>query len=224
MAKRRKKTGDGGGGGGEWIVTFSDCMTLLLCFFVMLLSFSSFDEVGYQRVMGHMKTPSKQELSSNQKMPQPSIIKPMQRPQDVTNKGSEVPTSTPPKYVKNPKQYEEVDNQDAYRDRRVFRIPRSDLFWAKGVVVSEAGAKKLKLIVSFLETMSCRVVIAECGGESPERGLLRSSAVMRCMIRQSPGKVVAGLFSVSVGSPDTKGYNDGKPYLEISLLTGKVLR
>ena len=30
-------------GAPEWMVTFSDCMTLLLTFFVLLLSFSSFD-------------------------------------------------------------------------------------------------------------------------------------------------------------------------------------
>ena len=28
----------------EWMVTFSDCMTLLLTFFVLLLTFSSFDD------------------------------------------------------------------------------------------------------------------------------------------------------------------------------------
>ena len=32
------------GGAPEWMVTFSDCMTLLLTFFVLLLSFSSFDK------------------------------------------------------------------------------------------------------------------------------------------------------------------------------------
>ncbi len=31
-------------GAPEWMVTFSDCMTLLLTFFVLMLSFSSFDE------------------------------------------------------------------------------------------------------------------------------------------------------------------------------------
>ena len=33
-------------GAPEWMVTFSDCMTLLLTFFVLLLSFSSFDDKG----------------------------------------------------------------------------------------------------------------------------------------------------------------------------------
>ena len=38
-------------GAPEWMVTFSDCMTLLLTFFVLLLSFSSFSDVSNYRKM-----------------------------------------------------------------------------------------------------------------------------------------------------------------------------
>ena len=38
-------------GAPEWMVTFSDCMTLLLTFFVLLLSFSSFDDESDFRKM-----------------------------------------------------------------------------------------------------------------------------------------------------------------------------
>ena len=37
-------------GAPEWMVTFSDCMTLLLTFFVLLLSFSSFDDSAFSDV------------------------------------------------------------------------------------------------------------------------------------------------------------------------------
>lgn len=43
---RKKKNGEGGGGGeGSWMVTFSDLSTLLLTFFVLLLSMSSMDDL-----------------------------------------------------------------------------------------------------------------------------------------------------------------------------------
>ena len=41
-------------GAPAWMLTFCDCMTLLLTFFVLLLSFSSFDESTLRRLEGAM--------------------------------------------------------------------------------------------------------------------------------------------------------------------------
>ena len=38
-----------------WIVTFASLMALLMCFFVLLLSFSSMDVQKYQRVAATMR-------------------------------------------------------------------------------------------------------------------------------------------------------------------------
>lgn len=48
MARKKKK--DGGGGGAGWLVTYSDLMTLLLCFFVLLYGMSTVDEGKMQQV------------------------------------------------------------------------------------------------------------------------------------------------------------------------------
>jgi len=44
VAKKKKKSGGGGGDSARWMVTFSDLMTLLLTFFVLLLSMASMDK------------------------------------------------------------------------------------------------------------------------------------------------------------------------------------
>lgn len=49
MAGRKKKKG-GGGGGAAWLVTFSDIMTLLLTFFVLLLSMASMKDIRKVRL------------------------------------------------------------------------------------------------------------------------------------------------------------------------------
>jgi chemotaxis protein MotB len=47
------KSDDNGGGGG-WIMTFADLMSLLMCFFVLLLSFSEMDVLKFKRLAGSM--------------------------------------------------------------------------------------------------------------------------------------------------------------------------
>jgi chemotaxis protein MotB len=42
-------------GAPEWVVTFGDLMSLLLCFFVLLLSFSETDKAKYKEVAGSMR-------------------------------------------------------------------------------------------------------------------------------------------------------------------------
>ena len=46
---------DDGRGGAGWIMTFADLMSLLMCFFVLLLSFSEMDVLKFKRLAGSMK-------------------------------------------------------------------------------------------------------------------------------------------------------------------------
>jgi chemotaxis protein MotB len=55
MAEEEPKKKEEGGGAPEWMCTFADLMSLLLCFFVLLLSFSTMDNMKYKQVAGSMK-------------------------------------------------------------------------------------------------------------------------------------------------------------------------
>ncbi|MCI7232956.1 MAG: flagellar motor protein MotB [Oscillospiraceae bacterium] len=45
-----RKSGGGGGGGANWMDTYGDLVTLLLCFFVLLYSMSTMDETKWQYI------------------------------------------------------------------------------------------------------------------------------------------------------------------------------
>lgn len=54
-AKIKKLEGEVSEGAPAWVVTFGDLMSLLLCFFVLLLSFSEMDKAIYKQVAGSLK-------------------------------------------------------------------------------------------------------------------------------------------------------------------------
>jgi len=55
MAKKISQTDQSAGHGPGWILTFADLMSLLMTFFVLLLSFSEMDAAKYKQVAGSME-------------------------------------------------------------------------------------------------------------------------------------------------------------------------
>ncbi len=55
MAKKEKKSEDVSAGAPMWMVTYGDMMSLLLTFFVLILSFSSIQEAGFKQAIGSLK-------------------------------------------------------------------------------------------------------------------------------------------------------------------------
>ncbi|MDR1137318.1 MAG: flagellar motor protein MotB [Synergistaceae bacterium] len=55
MARRKKSEGGGGGGAPAWMSTYGDMVTLLLCFFVLLYSFSNIDAKKFEQIAASMQ-------------------------------------------------------------------------------------------------------------------------------------------------------------------------
>ncbi|ACV67876.1 OmpA/MotB family protein [Desulfohalobium retbaense] len=54
MARKKKKNG-GGGGSPAWMVTYSDMVTLLLTFFVLLLSMADINQIKFTKAIGSLR-------------------------------------------------------------------------------------------------------------------------------------------------------------------------
>ncbi len=164
MARKKPSppTDDGPPGPGSWIVTFSDCMTLLLCFFVLLLVFSSFDEVSLKKLADIFAfKEDNQSIIIKEGGRKESIIKPVDRQTDWSEAGSQqqvVDIKT--ESVKNPRPSVWWANTDGvYKDRRSFYIQSDRMFWAQGAQLSNTGKQLLDLMAELMRYVPCQVTV-----------------------------------------------------------------
>jgi chemotaxis protein MotB len=202
MSPVRKNTeSDESPGAPKWMVTFSDCMTLLLTFFVLLLSFSSFDDKLFRKMekalaeglpsVGVSITRDRESFVS---------ISPVKHEEEL-EKGSEKSTLDG-QVEANPK--DAVDLLEL-QNRKVFLIQSDKIFWGRGAEISLAGRQILSDFAAFLKTAPNRVVISENspdphGGDktSLNMGLERSWSAMEYLTaKQGLDKMQ---FSISAAS------------------------
>lgn len=195
MGRKKKQVEESGPAGApEWMVTFSDCMTLLLTFFVLLLSFSSFDE----RLLRELRMVFAKEFSvrvENVEAKEAFLsIEPIQH-QSNPNKGSEKPTLAKGNKDRLKKETEPED----FRHQKVFLVSSDKIFWGKGTVISIQGRKILSDMGQFLKKMPNRIVISENPGRNAisdgHFGLQRAWAVFDYLTTKQ--HLDQGQFSIS---------------------------
>jgi len=214
-------------GAPEWMVTFSDCMTLLLTFFVLLLSFSSFDERNFRKLqvifMEDLPKITKLDKRSKDSMVRTDQI---QITVDLLE-GSEKPTlnrGLEDNLIKETR----VD----FRSKNLFSISSDKIFWGRGAFISPKGGRVLAKMATFLEDVPSHVVISESDPSTREGddylGLSRAWSVVEYLT--SGGSLDKKWFSVSArnthaqkvipgGQADESDINSGRT-LEIVLLRG----
>jgi len=157
MARKGKPIEDDDGGAPEWMVTFSDCMTLLLTFFVLLLSFSSFDN----KVFPKMQSAFSEGLSSIgldfHKNDEAFQLTPRIIHDDDREAGSETPT-VDGQYDANPSASMDFMN---FQNQKVFLVPSSKVFLGLGMRMSGHGQQMLTDVAQLLKAVPNRVVVTE---------------------------------------------------------------
>lgn len=232
MARRQEKPEPiHADGAPEWMITFSDCMTLLLTFFVLLLSFSSYDEKVFWKLRV-IYSKDMTTISPNKRSNRDSLVTEKNRIQAVLDldKGSEEPT---PETAQHDALLREDLTVDIDRGK-VILIPSNMIFWGKGEFISPGGRDALSLLASFLAKVPNRVVISEHGqADEPESeyyGLPRAWAISQHFVKVN--HLDKDKFSLSAAStllPNTFEASEGNslstPYartVEIVLLDRSI--
>ncbi len=210
MGRRSNKAeSDEAPGAPEWMVTFSDCMTLLLTFFVMLLSFSSFDEKVFRRLKASFLKALPEASRSDEESRDAVLPTEQIEATPELDKGSEKPTLVRG-FEDNLKEETPAD----YRRLKVFSISSEKIFWGRGTLISAEGRHTMTKMASFLKEIPARVVVSETGPASEDGteqlGLSRAWAVMQYLTTEH--NLNKKWFSISAASTLAQGnLRSGEP-------------
>ncbi len=202
---RRPQPDDGDPGIPAWMTTFSDCMTLLLTFFVLLLSFSSFDDAARAQLEGAFEQRQRDSVSDSSQLRDDTLLPEPEYESDYTREGSEQPTREPPRRTLNPRRREPIINADAYKDVRVLTMPASKLFYGGGAILTPRGRSLLKRTAEYMKFVPCHVIVSAApsraaagDGEARSVALRRAMTVMDDLIGRG---LDAGRFRLSDADP-----------------------
>jgi chemotaxis protein MotB len=193
---------DGPPGAPLWMVTFCDAMTLMLTFFVLLFSFSSFNIDVFKKMSMSFTKALYKEAPPIQEDKGAFLPTEQIAATEYIVEGSEKITSSEG-WGSGLK--EETESADFHR-RKMFLISSKNVFWGKGTAISFEGRNTLATMASFLKEVPNRIVISENGSgddeENEQLGLLRAWAVMEYLtIKQGLDK---SWFSISAASTLTQ--------------------
>ncbi len=199
-SRRTKSSCDSSTDVPAWMTTFSDCMTLLLTFFVLLLSFSSFDVVKYSKLKGAFECPPQLTRSTvfrNPVTPEDSLVEHERRIVDRTKEGSEKPDEFSTREIENPKSHTDVMQIDAYADRRTFYLPAAEVFLGNGCILNRRGREMFDRIGRFMKMVPCNLVAchvsagASGDAESLNKDIGRAQAIVGHIVNSTalgPGR------------------------------------
>ncbi|CAK7042366.1 MAG: hypothetical protein DELT_02881 [Desulfovibrio sp.] len=211
MARKKKKSE--GGGGAAWLVTFSDLMTLLLTFFVLLLSMSSMDTPMITRITVTRDEPSPMAHSARGRVPEniKLLLEIIQDPSTVLDKQDRIKDLLFPNEILptelSPGTLEENLRILAHPEGVVIVLNEEVLFDPGAYALTPTGRQLLVALVNFFHYTTADVNIAghtddvetAQGMDGYELSGRRALSVLEYFLQE---KFPAPRFSVSGYGPD----------------------
>jgi hypothetical protein len=214
-----------------WMISFTDTVTNLLTFFILLITFSSFGDNsdGGQKGGGFGPQRAGPSIMNAAGPGRDGLLPPTRGPGQRSLEGSEKPGfAADIETIGKPRAPIGILDAEVHRDSKVIHIPSKLVFYGFGSFVTEAGQARLGRIAELLKLHPCQVIIGESGDihqnnrifNRPAGNLERAWSALRYFVDQ------AGLpedrFRIeATTSVSREAYNE-EPVLELVLLTRRV--
>jgi hypothetical protein len=211
-----------GEGSPLWMVSFSDCMTLLMSFFLVLATFSASGDKGSYNKGGTGAGIDKPSLAAGKKAD--SAVVPKAHNSEQPKQGSETATAAALAGIGSSGGRANPKDAQSYA-RKVFLIPSANLFYGKSDVITSDGKQALKLIGQYVATVKARMVISESGPVEQgggSMGLPRAMSIMRFLVSECA--LSKDRMCVSMSGTAGGGVPGSQRKAEIALLERSVYK
>jgi len=216
---RSQQEEESGEGAPLWIISFADMISLLMAFFVMLSTFSSFGPAAAEKLQRAVKAVlNPGNLGGWYPFRPRTAIGPQSIAAGQIEKGSDKPTLDE---TQGPGLMAETKAGD-FRTRKVFTIESSRIFWGAGTTLSQDGRAFLNTLAAYAAKLPDRIVICETGlDNNPEPGLLRAVTVLTHLAARGISKDRCSVGARSMLPREDRG---GQRMLEVVLLDESVYK
>ncbi|MCX5672167.1 MAG: flagellar motor protein MotB [Planctomycetota bacterium] len=146
-----------------WMVSFTDAMTNLLTFFILLVTFSAFgDDAPSSGGLGILSLSANPALHEANFKSRTSMLPDAGAVRRPVSQGSEKPNPTvEAERGGKPRAPIGILDTEAYHDRKVIYLPSKYLFYGWGKFITEVGQTRLTQLAPFLRETSCQISIGE---------------------------------------------------------------
>jgi outer membrane protein OmpA-like peptidoglycan-associated protein len=214
--KNKPPEEEGGESAPLWMISFADMMSLLMAFFVMLSTFSSFGPSEAEKLQKVADATLAANTGGWHKQRSKSAVGSQTLAAGQLGKGSEKPTLQ----ERQGKSLMKETSAGDFRTRKVFLIESKTVFWGAGMTLSPNGRDFLDTLASFAAKMPDRIVISESGpGEDPDQGFIRAAGVLNYLTGKGVSKDRCSIAAQGM-SPDRRF--ETQRMLEIVLLSASV--
>ena len=219
--------------GGErvpiWIISFADMITLLLAFFVMLSTFSSYDDEARTKFAGACYyVASNSTVFPAKEMPHPTFAQVLSQPVNFSQEGSEKPLDLSDENIQQPLRREVPLDDRAFFEQKILAIPARTL-WTRDGQLRDEGLQQLARLGEYVRRDPCAVLIAyPPNGERAAAHIgasyraERAYAILKHLaeVEQIPSPLL-GMYQ-----PESAHSNPypGEPIIEITLRNGGIFR
>ena len=197
-----------------WMATFADMVTLLLCFFVLLLSFTNSDITNFRMMMGSIQEALGVQNEDSSALSTPYAEASFQERKSVRENREIVELGARLKKYIRAKDLSKMARVSSDKSGVMLRFDNSAMFGKGAAALTPESKEALNLVITGMENKNFNLVIrGHTDGETPESTLYASNWELSAARAATCLRYILAHSDISAKRMKAVGYASAKPIL-----------